>query len=59
MPNEVSITTLTRAVHNLNSVEDLTQTGALGLRAVLIAAFGLTKMPPKITTHALSPQIEE
>ena len=51
--DEAPVINLIWAVLDTDSVGDLAQPGALGVRAVLIAAFGLTEMPLKVTTLCL------
>ena len=51
--DKASIIKFIWAVLDPDSVRDLAQPDALGVRAVLIVAFGLTKIPPKITTPYL------
>ncbi len=53
MADKAPIINFIRAVLNPESIGDLAQSGALGVCAVLIAAFGLTEVPLKITTSCL------
>lgn len=51
--DEAPVISLNRAVLDAYPVRDLAQPSALGLSAVLAAAFGLAEMPPEIATLCL------